>query len=279
MANAFYWSVMLALLALGVVSGSLESLGLAGFMLVYLFLVPPLRLRSRLWQPARPIYEPIDFDVDVSLGGDTLFQASRETIAKLAPEGFIVRGHFRRANQPPLVAGFVSLFENPRRQETARLVVARTRARSEVMLVFFTRFEDGTEVRTGNNRQLTGFPRPASETGIWLPHIRDAWALYQIHKLAADQLGAGKKRVLDTRDAATVLRETTRQEISGFVDAGYYYLDDEAEKYRFTWKGAFLITWRLMWPVSMVYRALRRRRTMKQLHELGIDLHRNEGRA
>jgi len=270
----FFWLVVAACLV-GVVSRRLElwTLALPCAMLVMLFIVTPLRIRSKQWKPALPIFEPIDFASDVSVGGGALLRASRRASAQLAPEGFIPRGHFHWSNHPPPAAGSVAFLENPRRQETAKLIVVRTSRRTAVVLAFFTRFEDGSEVAATNNPHPSVLPAAPCRTSLWLPEIQDARALYQIHKQAADRLGMGKQRVLDAGDPAAVLRDATTRVQARVAEAGYYYLDEDGERYWLTCKGAFLIAWKLTWPIKVVYRAIRRRRTWKLLRKLGIDPH------
>jgi hypothetical protein len=273
-ANTFFFWLVAAISVLGVVSGRLEpwAIVLPCGMLATLFIVTPLRIRSKQWKPAHPIFEPIDFESDVSVGGAALLRASRRVTAELAPQGFVTRGHFRWANHFPAAAGFVGLLENPQTKETARLIVAQSARRTDVVLAFFTRFDDGSEVATTNHRRPSGLPGAAWRTGLWLPEIRDARALYEVHKQVVDRLGIAKKRALNPGDAATVLRDSTSREQARFAQAGYYYLDEDGERYWFTCKGAFLVAWRLTWPINVLYRAGRRRQTRKLLRELGINL-------
>jgi hypothetical protein len=55
------------------------------------------------------------------------------------------------------------------------------------------------------------------------------------------------------------------------VAAGFYALDEVHEVVRPTWKGAVLVTWRLLWPVKPLFRARRRWATRRLLDRLGIS--------
>jgi hypothetical protein len=55
------------------------------------------------------------------------------------------------------------------------------------------------------------------------------------------------------------------------VGAGYYEADEERGLVRPTWKGAVLITWRLLWPVKPLYRAVRRRATHQLFERFGVS--------
>jgi hypothetical protein len=52
------------------------------------------------------------------------------------------------------------------------------------------------------------------------------------------------------------------------VDLGYYYRDELAGVQRPTLKGAYLMSWRLLWPVKPIRAALRRSKAQRLLREL-----------
>jgi hypothetical protein len=59
--------------------------------------------------------------------------------------------------------------------------------------------------------------------------------------------------------------------MAAWVAGGYYAIDEERGVVRPTWKGAVLITWRLLWPVKPMYRSRRRRATRQLLERLGVS--------
>lgn len=46
---------------------------------------------------------------------------------------------------------------------------------------------------------------------------------------------------------------------------------EKRDVYRPTWRGAFLMSWRLLWPVKPIVRVLRKRRAARLLSELGLE--------
>jgi len=54
------------------------------------------------------------------------------------------------------------------------------------------------------------------------------------------------------------------------IQCGYWYLEWSGARYRLTWKGAVLTTWKLLWPVVAVRRALYRRRASARLRRLEV---------
>jgi hypothetical protein len=64
-----------------------------------------------------------------------------------------------------------------------------------------------------------------------------------------------------------VAREMARDNVHQ-ARAGYWYLDPRDGRYRPTWRGAALMTWKLAWPVGAIRRARRRGRTAALLRRL-----------
>src|SRR5262249_25024797 len=145
---------------------------------------------------AKPVYEPCgvpDGRPDIS-----------RMIADLGNLGFVARGHWKHVGHSR-ATGQVTLLENPRTLDTARVLFVTSGAREAITLAFETRFEDGTEVVTGNNQITSGLPIPPEITSLWLPQVRDAGQLGRIHAEVRDRLGFGKKRLPVGQDAAAFL--------------------------------------------------------------------------
>jgi hypothetical protein len=80
------------------------------------------------------------------------------------------------------------------------------------------------------------------------------------------------KRLAVGADPVAYLIEGRERILAHHVATGYYYLDEARDIYRPTWKGAVLMTWRLLWPIRPLYRAWRRRPTHAFLRERGLHL-------
>jgi hypothetical protein len=227
------------------------------------FVVGPVRMRARSWQSADPVYTPDDE------GG--LPPAAWLTAADLRSLGFEDRGTWRH-HGAALATGRLILLEHPRTRDLAKVLVVTARTRRSVTLVLQTRFADGTEVVTGNSRLIAGFPALPEATVAWLPELRDAASLYRVHAQLRDTLGGSHERVGIGDDPAAFLRDGSVRSLANWVATGYYAFDPVRGVVRPTWKGAALITWRLLWPVKPLFRARRRRGTRQLLDRLGISL-------
>jgi hypothetical protein len=51
------------------------------------------------------------------------------------------------------------------------------------------------------------------------------------------------------------------------VEFGYLYLDEAANVFRPTVKGAILMTWKIAWPTGMIKRALIRRKARQLMNQ------------
>jgi hypothetical protein len=226
------------------------------------FVLGPVRMRARSWQSADPVYVPDD---------EGLLPPAACLAADLRSLGFEHRGTWQH-HGAALATGRLILLEHPRTRDIAKVLVVTARTRKSVSLVLQTRFADGTEVVTANNRVIAGFPALPEVTVAWLPEFRDAESLYRVHAQLRGALGGAQERVGIGDDPAAFLRDGSVRSLANWVATGYYALDPVRGVVRPTWKGAALITWRLLWPVKLLFRARRRRATQLLLDHLGISL-------
>jgi hypothetical protein len=227
------------------------------------FVTGPIRMRVRFWQSADPVYTPDD--------EGRLPLTARRAAADLRALEFEDRGIWRH-DGAALATGQVVLLEHPRTRDVARVIVVTAPGRTSVALAFQTQFADGTEVWTANQRTLSGFPPLPGVIVAWLPEFRDAASLYRIHAQLRDALGGARERVGVGDDPAAYLGDASARSLANWVATGYYALDAGRGVVRPTWKGAVLITWRLLWPIKPLFRARRRRATRRLLDCLGISL-------
>jgi hypothetical protein len=221
-----------------------------------------IRIRFRHQHSADPEFEPCE--------PDYLAPEASRMVGDLSDLGFVFLGHWQHTGHSH-ATGEVTLMEHPQTLDLARVVVVMTATRQQVVLIFQTRFADGTEVATANQQVAAGLPTPPEITGLWMPEVRDAVRLYHLHAQLRDSRGAGKKRLAIGPDPTAFLRATALRVNRHHVETGYTFLDEPHGVYRPTLKAALLMTWRLSWPVRPLYRAWRRRRMRMLLDELGID--------
>ena len=87
--------------------------------------------------------------------------------------------------------------------------------------------------------------------------MNDLATLYRLHAFRADRAVPPEARALpDPAKIVPYLRDQNRQALRYQVQAGYFSFDDPSAQFRRRLKGAFLITWKLLWPLR--HRAKRR---------------------
>ena len=133
---------------------------------------------------------------------------------------------------------------------------------------FSNLFEDDSSVSTNNSPQLmVTAPLPRRTVGLF-PFEKDPRRLYAIHRKLLERHG-GTKQPSPAREGlvqylvASVQREHRAQE-----EAGYFRLS--GENFVPTLKGAFLMTWKLLPPLSLLLGWSRERRGRALLAELGL---------
>jgi hypothetical protein len=247
-------------------------LGLLALILINIPLMPwlvgPVLIHGNYRMKVDREFEP--FDPDAADTSPHVAEPIRETAAALTPLGFTRTAHVWTTNEAPRATAFLSLFENPdARTRAIRITLYAGRGKAvqrQTLLAFTTEWTDGREIATNNTTTLSNAPRSPTRTIVNLPGIRDPAELYRIHAAILDHLGATR----DSRvplDGDPVARQAvySRREQERFVEAGYLYPDAEGEYYRATWKGAALMAWKLLWPVSAIRRSSLRRRSQALL--------------
>jgi hypothetical protein len=240
----------------------------------YIVLVAPLIIKGWYRHVAEPRFEPIDpRSEQVPLRVE---ESITETVPELEALGFRSLGHFRSERSVPNVASFVSLFDHPRERRTAQLFTVFGASgpirKVSTVLAFKTEFTDGTWLITGNDQIPSVFPPSQRREGsMSFPWVTHPARLYEIHRASvAHYASDGIPAETDIQDPIEFLRSTSQRELARFAEVGYYRLDEARQVYRLTWKGAYLMTWKLMWPINRIRQMLRRRKAARMLSELGL---------
>jgi hypothetical protein len=250
---------------------ALTALAALALLIVSLPLLPwvlgPVLIRRSYRFAPELVTEP--FDPEDPETPAAVRDSIEETARALAAEGFTPRAHLLTENESPHGLMFLTLFENRPARVLARLLTlyaGRGKAmRRQTLLVFSTEFADGTEIATNNSRTLSNTPPCPWRTIVSVPDAEGARDLYRTHTGVVAHLSPRSEAVPLEGDPAAYQQAYTNRERVRFAECGYLYLDPEADCYRATWKGAVLMAWKLLWPVSAIRRARLRRRTEELL--------------
>lgn len=103
------------------------------------------------------------------------------------------------------------------------------------------------------------------------PEITNPHLLYQVHRRLCNNLAAGVERVPWT-DGMEVFRLSygAVKEVRKQAEFGYYYLDEQKDKFRPTWKGAYVMTCGLAWPIGSLRKMRMKSRARATVRSLGL---------
>ena len=134
--------------------------------------------------------------------------------------------------------------------------------------MFRTEYTDGTQFSTHNGKFPGVLPPARSRPGsMAFPQVRGVRLLHAIHALRAEPEG-GVDVGID--DPVERLMRDSRLEHSAWLAAGYYRPEPGSTRLRLTWKGAILMSWKLLWPVPQTRLAWRRWRAARILRSIGV---------
>jgi hypothetical protein len=243
--------------------------------LVFMYAGYPVVMRLILTQGARPELTPFSLD-DPDLPEQEA-RYFRAVIEELGPEGFEPVTGLGLPSQTPLVKEVLLLLVNRQTKDAAMAVmmyakVAPLPGRKVFYAGFWTQFRDGMVVSTHNCTDLDGFPPRPKHTAGRFPAVRDAGRLYRLHRALTARSGSGDRVLrLDEEfggDAAAYVAAMMVEELEDVDRAGYMALARDGKVYRPTWKGAFLMTWKELWPAKAIRRAARSRTARRLIAEL-----------
>jgi hypothetical protein len=257
-------------------------------LLVYAGL--PAIIHMTLKQPAEP--QLIPFPLDHPNLPREVAQAFQTVIDQLRPAGFEPVTGLALPNQPSSVRSIMLFLVNREARDYgyATMTYAGTAAaedtetpaappRGVFCVEIVSHFRYVTRLRTNNSGSDLGAVCPRGmRTTSQFPEVKDAGRLYRLHQALAARTGL-RDRVfrLDEEfhgDAAAAVGAFMVEAFAETVGPGYMYVSPVDRTYRPTWKGAFLMTWKMMWPMKVIRRAARDRKARRLLAELEGQGHR-----
>lgn len=185
----------------------------------------------------------------------------------------------------PNVKAVTQLWIHPERQDAA-LVSAIFGVSPQVptsQQVYYTEFLsrfDSEEVRviqTNNVGTVSAFPDLPNELSFRFPMVKSVGQLERLHRKLVERRQPQARRIVSLTDKFKgnleayirwVLIDSYRKQ----EGTGYLVRDDGCNFWRPTVKGAYLMTWSQLWPMSMILKARMKARGWQQLRELNESL-------
>jgi hypothetical protein len=196
----------------------------------------------------------------------------RRMLEALWAQGFEVVSNCRTPNSAPGVLGVQVLLVQPEARDIGYGIFSSAGNLRAWMVTIRTRFADGTQIVTSSSTAPGVYPVDPSVDAIHPYWIKDPARLYRIHRARVVASGrAGEPRMLPAPGQAIGYQQDEwREEVDRVIRAGYYRAADGEGRCRMTVKGAFVMTWRLLWPVKQIRQARRRVRAWWVIRGLGV---------
>lgn len=225
----------------------------------FMYLIAPLAVRGRLYHKKRAVFERLSPE----LLAHSVSEEYRRSALCIENLGFELLAHLRAVGHTPDTTSIVSLFVNRRSGETATVAHVLTQgplvSPSSLFFEFDTDFEDGSVLETNNTGSPPVFHQVPGRQVVKVPHVRRPEDLYRIHRYLSAIKGGVPKLPPQGSEVEYFIDEMDRS-LARQAEYGYFYLDPGTEAYCPTLKGAYLMSWRLLPPLSMLARALLARR-------------------
>lgn len=192
-------------------------------------------------------------------------------VAELARLGFEFLGYFDCGSLVPETRNYVAYFVNGETCEFASANAMVTPLRVASHLEFSTRFANGLQMDTNDNTSLPFTPGSEAIRVFRFPQLAGARALYRAHRRLVAKYAAGLEPVGEvpgfeiTRWMRVAENYGPRHE-----KLGYMRLLADGSAYELSWKGAFLMALRGVWPVSRLRTALAARAMRAELASLEL---------
>jgi hypothetical protein len=204
------------------------------------------------------------------------FSRSREILGGL---GFETVACMHKAELMTNVRAYMVLFVNRQTKEAALCydMLADTGISSvhRSIVEFSTELSNGVEICTNTGNDPNPY-RPYPEKLIYqFPEVKNPWALYKLHRQMVQPHASapGVYSVLPAEgDEIRAVSISFTKTLMRQVEFGYLYLDEKANVFRPTLKGAIIMTWKLAWPTGMIKRALIRRKARRLMSQFKYAL-------
>lgn len=201
-------------------------------------------------------------------GVATLF---RSGIPELQNLGFELLGCYDCGSMASETRSYGAYFCHRTTNEYASVAALVMPRKTESYLEFSSCFTNGVALDSNTNGKLPLTPENPELHTFRFPKIQAPQALYRIHRQLAEKYAPGLWPVGEPK-GEELPRFVRMLENYGPRHAriGYMALAGDGQSYRLTWKGAFLMTWRGLWPTALLRRLLQRHAMQLELDSLEV---------
>jgi hypothetical protein len=238
----------------------------------FLYIVGPILIYFVQKIPAKPQFQVI--------GPETLPPEIVGKIvqawASLEPAGFTLIAYLSLPNHMPNVYPILAYCINWKTGDTAAVTAVYASQegvyRLKVSYVEFNaHYDDGSGLDTSNNGGLSSFAPNPSCPNFRFRKINDIGYLYQLHRALVQRYYGERKMVLPVRgEEIEFLSHNVALSCEGQTNLGLLKFDAGASVYRPTVRGAFYMTWAILWPMNAIRKMGRDRQAESLMSELKL---------
>lgn len=233
------------------------------------YLGVPLFIRFQQWLAAHPKFLVLDFDQLRPSVAQFLMARTRDVVEL----GFAEPTLVQMPDAAPQVTAYLIMLVNRETGDKAMVTVMIGQSfplHLQVSYVeFSTRFETGEMFDTLNSPEVLAFPPGPTSVRTQVPALNDPRQLYRLHTFVMNKQGFSGKKVL--YEPGQALDYFVHNDHIGTceeqVERGWLYYDEGRDTYRYTFKGAYWVTWGLMQPFKALRKIALGKRARKILRE------------
>ena len=232
-----------------------------GIYLFLMYLAMPLLVWKKNKLPAQYELEPVEDKVSFFSERDEKYIQHHQEIQKL---GFNYAGSGQFVNGGTHTS--FSMYRNPDLGLFGFVNNIKGTAMSLTYIEFTQMYADRTVLNVNNSPVGEVFPRSSLKITFQYPDVHDVKTLLAItKKIVADNHADKKKFFYAESDVFVVLRSFLNRELDDLVESGYVS-DTITNGHRdLTLKGAYLMSWKLLWPIKQLRHAMQVKKAKRAL--------------
>lgn len=153
---------------------------------------------------------------------------------------------------PNVVSSFALFLDRQNRTAAMAAVIRHKSGKTVPYYEFTSKYANGRVINVNNSPVRGSFRNPSKSTYRY-PKIASLRRLHDIHRWVT---GRDQKAIDPAPFDRVRMAETVTEALLGEVrlqqEFGYLRLDQAAKRFRFTWKGALVMTWKNVFPIKPV---------------------------
>lgn len=238
-------------------------------LIVFPYGIAPLLVRLIHKQSARPQVE----QVGAHAFCPELAAYFGRVAACLAPLGFAPAAYLRLTDAATRTEARMLILINGSARESASAIEIQGKGPVQSFsryVEFCTEFVNGDEINTNNFDSAYVLKLYPEKRLFRFPGVQHPLTLHRAHRRLVERHRPAAEPFVPTRGTEYLhLAHSFERTYRKQAEFGYFFLDEAAGVYRLTLKGAFLMSWKLAWPVKQAREALAKRGATAMLRQLG----------